>query len=254
MENSLKKQKSRKGFAFGALLILAGAVLVAINLGFIPSYKILFSWQMLLVVIGIISLFHRHIFSGLALISVGAFFFVPKLAVAMPEYFACINPDTFVSTYWAALLVVAGLLVILAHFFKPKYCKFEHHFEKKFEKNFERKISGKHGNFSRNSVFGNGEHIILDEEFKGGDVNAVFGGITLDLRKTHLPEGETHLEVNAVFGGIVVIVPETWYVDFHLDSVFGGFQDNRVSNAEIDKSRKLIIEGACVFGGGELKN
>ena len=249
MENSFQKQSKKGGFAFGAILILLGAALVARNLDLIPSYRFLFSWQMLLVVIGVISLCYKHIFSGLALISVGAFFFIPRLAAAMPEYFAGINPDTFVSTYWAVLLVVAGLLVILAHLFKSKCRNYVgYHIKEK------KAYCGNRGNFSRSSVFGNGEHIILDEEFKGGEVNAVFGGITLDLRKTQLPEGETHLEVDAVFGGIVIIVPETWNVEFHLDSVFGGFQDNRKPAADIDKTRKLIITGACVFGGGELKN
>jgi len=248
MENSFQKQKRKNGFVFGTFLILAGGLLVAIKSNLIPSYNILFSWQMLLVVIGIISLFYRHIFSGLALIATGVFFFVPKLPEINSEYFACINPDTFVSTYWAVLLVVAGLLVILSQFFKPKSkCySFEHRFEKKIS-------CGNRGSFSRNSVFGNGEHIILDEVFKGGEINAVFGGITLDLRKTQLPEGETFLVVNAVFGGIVIIVPETWNVEFHLDSVFGGFQDNRKPAGDVDKSRKLVIEGTCVFGGGELK-
>jgi len=108
--------------------------------------------------------------------------------------------------------------------------------------------------FSKNSVFGNGEHIVLDPEFKGGDLNAVFGGITLDLRRTTLQEGETVLEVNAVFGGITIYVPVDWYVETHLDAVFGGFQDNRMPKEPLDTTRKLIITGSCVFGGGELRN
>ena len=247
MENSFQKNKRRQGFALGALLIVAGGVLVAINLNLIPSYEIFFSWQTLLIVVGIICLFHRHVCEGLALVAVGKFFLIPSLAREMPECFPGINPDTFVSTYWSLLLVVAGVLVILSHFFKRGHCCFKHRFEKKV-------FRGRRGGFSRNSVFGNDEHIILDEEFKGGEVNAVFGGITLDLRKTRLPEGETYLETNAVFGGIVIIVPEAWQVEFHLDSVFGGFQDNRSANAEADRSRKLVIKGACVFGGGELRN
>jgi predicted membrane protein len=245
MTNSFQKRKS--GFLFGTFLILLGTVLVANNLGLFPSF-LLFSWQTLLVVLGIIGLFNKNIFSGLALILVGAFFFIPKLATAMPEYFPGINPDIFVSTYWAILLVVGGFLVILSQLFKSPNCKFVEYNAGK--KTFCKNSSG----FSRSSIFGNGEHIIVDEEFKGGEINAVFGGIMLDLRKTHLSEGETYLEVNAVFGGAVIIIPETWYVEAHLNTVFGEFQDNRKANSEIDKSRKLLIEGNCVFGGGELKN
>ena len=95
---------------------------------------------------------------------------------------------------------------------------------------------------------------MLDPEFKGGDMNAVFGGISLDLRRTNLPVGETRLEVNAVFGGITIFVPSDWYVETHLDSVFGGFKDNRVPKEPLDTTKKLIIVGSCVFGGGELRN
>jgi predicted membrane protein len=108
--------------------------------------------------------------------------------------------------------------------------------------------------FSKNSVFGSGDHIVLDPEFKGGELNAVFGGLTLDLRRTNLPVGETRLDINAVFGGITVFVPADWLVETHLDSVFGGFQDNRMPKEPIDTTKKLIITGSCVFGGGELRN
>lgn len=108
--------------------------------------------------------------------------------------------------------------------------------------------------FSKNSVFGSGDHIVLDPEFKGGELNAVFGGITLDLRRTNLPVGETMLDINAVFGGITIYVPVDWFVETHLDAVFGGFQDNRLPKEPADTTRKLIITGSCVFGGGELRN
>jgi hypothetical protein len=110
------------------------------------------------------------------------------------------------------------------------------------------------GSFSKNSVFGGGEHIVLEPEFKGGELNAVFGGMTLNLRHTNLPEGVTRLEVNAVFGGVTIIVPEDWMVETHLDSVFGGFEDKRLVKIPQDNGRKLIITGACVFGGGEIRN
>ncbi len=81
----------------------------------------------------------------------------------------------------------------------------------------------------------------------------MFGGITLDLRKTNLPVGETGLEVNAVFGGVTILVPNDWYVETHVDAIFGGFEDKRMPMEPADTTRKLILHGACVFGGGELR-
>ena len=51
--------------------------------------------------------------------------------------------------------------------------------------------------------------MVVDDEFKGGTVQAIFGGIELDLRKTHLPEGETMLHIEAIFGGVELFVPDS---------------------------------------------
>ena len=147
--------------------------------------------------------------------------------------------------------------MILSKIFGPKWgfngFGEKHHHHHHHHYNHE-KYAGNPGGFSKNSIFGAGEHIVLEPEFKGGELNAVFGGITLDLRKTNLPEGETRLDVNAVFGGITILVPNNWLVETHLDAVFGGFEDKRFKVDTIDTSRKLVITGACVFGGGELRN
>ncbi len=108
--------------------------------------------------------------------------------------------------------------------------------------------------FTRNVVFSGADVLVVDPVFYGCELNSVFGGIELDLRKTTLPEGTTVVEANAVFGGITVFVPESWHVETHIDGVFGGFSDDRSVRPAPGGSSKLVIKGACVFGGGELKN
>jgi len=155
-------------------------------------------------------------------------------------------------------------LIITGKMFGPKWGFDEWNHERRYQRHYEKhhrrhyrdytQYTTNGNGFSKNSVFGSGEHIVLDPEFKGGDLNAVFGGIILDLRRTNLPVGETVLEVNAVFGGITIYVPADWFVETHLDAVFGGFQDNRMPKEPLDTTKKLIITGSCVFGGGELRN
>lgn len=256
-ERNFSKSGRKSGLIFAILLILIGAILIAGNFGTLPSNfnRILLSWQMLLIIIGIATMFHRHIFNGLFCISIGGFFMVPRLAEVFPEFFLWVN-SSFVSTYWPVLLIVAGFLLILRLIIKPKKKKWNHH---QYSNSNRRKYpKNRHSDrgIERNSIFGDGEHIILDPVFYGGEMNAVFGGITLDLRKTSLPEGETFLEVNAIFGGVTIFVPEGWNVDIAIDSIFGGFKDSRaVQNPDsIDLTRRLVINGGCIFGGGELKN
>jgi predicted membrane protein len=110
------------------------------------------------------------------------------------------------------------------------------------------------GSFTKNSIFGGGEHIVLEPDFNGGEINAIFGDLTLDLRHTNLSEGISRLEVNAVFGGISIFVPNEWYVEMNTDAVFGGVEDKRMKKQPLNTERKLLITGACVFGGIDLSN
>ncbi|HRZ97107.1 MAG TPA: LiaF-related protein [Paludibacter sp.] len=245
----------RNGLGFGLVLMLIGITFLGFNIGIIPLKlkPVIFSWQMLLILLGVLNFFKRHLVSGTVLILVGVFFIIPKL-VAISPYFSNLDYN-FTQLYWPMLLIVAGGLIIFSRTFAPKWWKTEWKDHKHiFGDNTENyKYTYTEGGFSKNSVFGSGSHIVLDPEFKGGDLNAVFGGITLDLRKTNLPEGSTILEVNAVFGGVTIYVPNDWFVDIHVDAVFGGFEDTRFNTQIADNTRKLILRGACVFGGGELR-
>ena len=239
-----------KGMALGLILVVLGGILLAVNFGYLSAgiKTVIFSWPMIFVVIGIFQIFHRHYFSSFIMFAIGAFFLLPKIATTFPELFPGIGSN-FATVYWPILLIVAGLFFLLSLVFPKKWTKCCSHWDQKENFVFER-----NGNdlYDKNVVFGNVEHIFLDEEFPGGEINAVFGGVTLDLRKTKLAEGDTLLEVNAVFGGITLYVPGDWYVITKFDSVMGGFEDKRRIQEPIDKTKKLIIKGSCVFGGGEI--
>ncbi len=269
MENEVKnsfRTGYTKGLGFGVILMLIGVVFLGFNFGLISSSLkwVIISWPMLLIVIGVSHYFKRRVFSATILVLVGSFFIIPRFIEAYPALFPGFNGD-FTHIYWPLLLIAAGILVITGRLFGPKWGfdewnhEHNHRYNKRNYRHYRHnndysKRSSTGEGFSKNSVFGSGDHIVLDPEFKGGEMNAIFGGLTLDLRRTNLPEGDTVLEVNAVFGGITIFVPADWYVETHLDAVFGGFQDNRMPKEPVDKTRKLIISGSCVFGGGELRN
>ncbi|MDR1585764.1 MAG: cell wall-active antibiotics response protein [Prevotellaceae bacterium] len=269
MENKVKTFRcgsNRGKLTFGLILMLLGLLFLGFNFGFIPDKLrwIIFSWQMLLVVIGLIELIKRKFFSAFILLVVGSFFLMPKLITTYPEIFPALNPD-FASVFWPVLLILSGLMLIFRRSLCPKKFttdetqvsftasqKEASRKATKFNAGFERNTTL--GNSERNAVFGNSEHIVLEPEFKGAELNAVFGEIRFDLRKTSLPEGDTYLDVNAVFGGIIVFIPEEWSVEIRIDPVFGGYKDYRILRESTDLSRRLIITGTCVFGGVEINN
>ncbi|MDR1653278.1 MAG: cell wall-active antibiotics response protein [Prevotellaceae bacterium] len=264
--------RSRNKFIFSALLILAGVILLGLNVGFIPVAlkPVLISWQMLLIVFGFLFMFKIRIFNGIFnaiaifkgifAVFVGAFFLMPVLHKSYPQNFAWAG-ENFVQVYYPLLLIAGGVLFVV-YWLLPSQYKHQH-FSYSSHKytcgdNCEYGTKGKTNcgcTLEKNIIFAGSDEIYLDEAFKGGSINIVFGGLSLDLRRTVLPEGDTFLEINTVFGGVTLFVPDSWFVEIRSDNIFAGFVDKRNLNADkLDKSRKLIITGASVFGGGEINS
>jgi|GEM_PF-89024 Uncharacterized protein involved in response to NO len=268
------RRNNRAAIITGIVLIAVGFLLVSVNLNYLPHnfHRIIISWQMLLIVIGIIQLAKREVTSGIVLLLVGGFFIMPKLSSAFPNLFPWVSYN-FVASYWPILLIVAGILVIAfrqsgvnvyyGHSFRQNRRDRRERREGRYRKNYNGEKEYHHDRsnsdygpspIDQNSVFGDKEYVVLDEVFQGGDINTVFGGMTVDLRSSSLKEGDTYLEVNVVFGGITVYVPNDWFVEFRLENVFGAIQDKRRMGEITEPSKRLIIVGKCVFGGGEIRN
>ena len=246
------------GVTFGILLILLGGLLVCANAGLLPDNfnRIVLSWQMLVIIIGILSLFGRNIFFGTFLILVGGFFIIPRFAEVYPAVFTWVKSD-FVSAYWAGLLIGAGILIVIYWIVKPfkKWSDGKIMFHHHSQRNKRRKQYEINSDFSKSHVFSSGEYVVLEPEFKGGEVNVVFGNTEIDLRKTSLPEGDIYLELNVIFSNMVLFIPGDWKVESRMDCIFSGISDKRHFFDSVDTTqRRLILVGACVFSSCEIKN
>ena len=106
-----------------------------------------------------------------------------------------------------------------------------------------------------NSVFGSVQKNIISKNFKGGDINVVFGGAEVNLSKADI-DGTVILEINTVFGGTQVIVPTNWELKSELDVVMGGVEDKRPidKDGSVVSGKVLILKGSVVFGGIELRS
>ncbi|MEI9809604.1 MAG: hypothetical protein WDO16_18055 [Bacteroidota bacterium] len=63
------------------------------------------------------------------------------------------------------------------------------------------------------------------------------------------------LEVTAIFGGATLIVPSNWAVKSEAVTIFGGISDKRrFSGTPEATPRTLVVKGALIFGGMEIKS
>lgn len=85
----------------------------------------------------------------------------------------------------------------------------------------------------------------------GGDISAIFGGVTLDLRGA-VPIDGAVIEANAVFGGIKILIPENCRIHVSGMPFLGGCQC--YAHRPNDVSLPLLtIKYTSAFGGVEIR-
>lgn len=255
-QNKHSKNDSIFGILIGLLLIAEGLVYLFYNLGYIekPLMKIVISFPSILLIISLYWLFFRNFFSGFMLLLVSLILLVHKISIYYPDLINFPFQNlSFKLTILPILFIIIGISIISKILAKPK--EKDHQQEYEFidrMKNIgflQKLFSGK------NVIFGASKNIVIAPIFNGTDINTIFGGAVLDLRKTDIEEGETTIEVNVVFGGVEIYVPSNWEVIVNTTNILGATEDKRFYTDEKTFSNKqLIIKGSCIFGGIEIKN
>src|SRR5262249_8357615 len=108
------------------------------------------------------------------------------------------------------------------------------------------------------AIFGGVDRRVVTSDFRGGAINAIFGGVDLDLSHAEMTQPQAELEVNAIFGGVELRVPDDWRVVSRNQAIFGGY-DDKTGTSDLpdnpDSPRKtLILTGSVIFGGVEIKS
>jgi predicted membrane protein len=221
----------------GVILVLVGLCLVIRNADFFTPYidNIIFSWPMLLVTIGLVITLGSsgRKTSGIIVMAVGAFFLIPHIFS---------NTFHIYNLFWPSIFIIIGVVFIVSK-------------RRGWNSELTAPVVGD-DYIDCVNVFSGGERQIVSENFRGGKVTAIFGGSEIDLTKAKLAPGRSELELACIFGGTTLIVPDDWFVTLEVTPVLGGFGDSRKLNPTrtVDSTRQLVIKGAIVFGGGEIKS
>ena len=107
------------------------------------------------------------------------------------------------------------------------------------------------------ALFGGVEKRITVNNFQGGRVQAIFGGVEIDLRTADMEGDEVVIDAEAVFGGVEIVIPDKWIVSFEGQSIFGGYSDETrqpMPDVMTGQRKTLIIRGRAIFGGIAIKN
>lgn len=227
----MDKSKDHNKAWLGIVLVIVGLAFLTDNFHFshitIPHY--IFSWEMLLIVIGGAMLVTGRR-SGFVFLLIGGFFIAPDVLGFSKIY---------IRDWWPLILIAVGISYIMRR----------------------GNLSGHSGltegaDFDVTSILGGRKHIVESDHFEGGKITSIFGGSEVDLTHAKFGDKPAVIDAFAICGGSTIIVPDDWKVEVKVTCILGGFSDSRRASSmeSADPKKTLLIKGFFICGGGEIKS
>lgn len=232
----------------GGLFIVVGTLLLLDRFGLVEARHMLSYWPAVLLAFGLVALLTRGrdgVVPGSVMTVAGAVLLSNRLGWT----------EFGLRDLWPAILILVGILVLVNSLRARRPSE-----------PLDESGPGDAGNVLKadflndGAFFGGVEKKVESQNFRGGDVNAIFGGVVVNLRHARITrKGPAILNANAIFGGVELHVPEDWRVVIEATAILGGFADTRrfvESRDDLipDDRPQLIVRGMALFGGVDIKN
>ncbi len=223
--------KNLKNVLWGTIFVIVGVIL-AINALDIADIDIFFDgwWTLIIIIPCFINLFSDDDKEGSII----------GLIVGVVLLLSCLDMLDF-KLVWKLLVPVILIIIGLSFIFKNTL----------FE-NRTRHIKEKNNKTSNlNATFSSQKLNYDNEEFKGCNIDAVFGGVDIDLRNAKINK-DVIINATSIFGGIDIHVPSDVKVKISSNAIFGGCE-NKTKNKNKDGEYTIYINATCLFGGVEIR-
>lgn len=214
--------------AAGTVLLLIGVSLLAEQLGIVDIGRVLATWwPLLLVAIGGVKLLTGTPVGGSVLLLAGVLFQARALETL---------PGSFFDYFWPVVLVAGGAWLIASRGDRGGKVTAEdevHHFV----------------------AFGGIETRNESQDFRGGAVTTMFGGLELDLRGAKIRGDRAVIETTTMLGGAEIRVPKEWRVVVSGTPLLGGWENKTEHRPEGDEpGPTLELTGITILGGVSVSN
>jgi predicted membrane protein len=223
-------------FYLGIIFILIGIGAIFGQLGLWDFGNIISTWwPLILIGVGVSQLSRRPVSktSGIILVVIGVLFQMRELHIIT------VGLENF---FWPAIIIAVGVSMLL-----PKtLTKENYEFTKK---EIDQEVVD---NFSLFSAI-KGRNV--SENFRGGSLVALFGGIDMDLRDAYILNEGARIDVTVAFGGVNIIVPPEWKVVVSGIPIFGGWSNKTRGKDYVNpEAPVLTLHCFVAFGGVDVKN
>lgn len=220
---------------FGIILVLLGIGFLLDQFNIISFNNIInIYWPIILIAIGLVGLLKEKSSKMVNAIVVilGVLFQARNLGI--------IDINIF-KLFWPVILIVTGINIIFSK-----------------NKGFHNAFDRSHDNISLEDqidefiVMGGVEINVGSQEFKGGKITTIIGGVELDLRDAKLYNNKATINIQTIMGGVEIYVPETWKIEHRGTPILGGFSSKKRYKTDKD-APVLNIEYTLVMGGVEVR-
>lgn len=221
---------------WGLILIFFGALFLLNHLGKFEFTEDLFHvyWPVIFIILG----FSILVNSGFRRPAAGLFF------MAFGVVYLLVNLDILKNDawdyLWPAFIIIAGFWLLLRPVFRNRS-------PEKFPQIRENDID-------LTCIFAGMKRRIESQNFRGGHVTAIMGGLDLDFTGAGLEGGKATIDATAIMGGVEIKVPQDWRVVIDGTPILGGFDDKHRSVSDAEAKATLFVKGTAIMGGVTIKS
>jgi len=230
------KLQNNSGRVIGGIVVLMiGLGALANRANFDHDLDWLFSWPMILVIVGLFigSRDGFRLGGWIAVTAVGMVFLADDILDSF---------DLEIGRYfWPCVIIAIGLYMI----FRPRRFKTDKDWDSSAMSD---------DVINSTAIFGGSKVSVLSKSFKGGEISTMFGGTDIILTQADF-QGTAVIHTSTAFGGVKIVAPAHWHIKSEVVCIFGGIDDKRPQAMEgMDSNKTLVLKGTCIFGGLDIKS
>ena len=225
----MNRKSPQQRVVMGFVLAFLGVVFLLDNFRIFDARSVLAFWPIIFIVVGALKLTQAQRPSGYI---VGAGLLVAGVVLTLTHMGII---DIRWRDWWPVAMIALGLGVI-----------FQGHLRHGLTRDVTQDPA-----VDLTVVMGGTKLRVDSQEFRGGEITAIMGGVELDLRGASMTH-EATLNVLVAMGGVDIKIPSDWAVSVNGVPLMAGVEDKSVP--PVNPTKRLIITGYLVMGGMEIKN
>jgi predicted membrane protein len=210
----------------GAVIIIAGVALLAVNTGFEPLNSLAKDWWPMLIVA-----------LGIAMFTNSKQNLAWPLVIATSGIIIQLNILKLIQIDLGDLIAPFILFAIGAGIINSAFSR-------------KPRVSS-HQNEGVSAILGGVSNKNTSDNYVGSSATAIMGGVELDISKAVI-KNEATIDVFALMGGVELRVPEDVIVKSNATVILGGIED-KTSPIKTKNAPVLYINGVIAMGGVEIK-